>query len=339
MPVVRAVKMLGIVLTAVLFIAAGSAAAVDAEDQFLAATHTERAKRGIDRLSVSSTLTDLARRHSERMANNQALFHNPSIAEQTRSWSTYAENVASGTSVAAAQKALMDSSVHRANILDPSFDDVGMGAYWSGGFVWLTQVFADRFLPVEVTAPLPPPPTTLVPTTLVPTTLVPTTLLPTTLLPTTLLPTTLPPTTVTIPSLPATLPSPTTGLPSPNVIGSIPGSSGPTTAGATAVSPGTTLTATSRPAVSAPNGSKSSPTTPVATAAAPNSGLASTAEFLGDFGLGDLDDVGIEAAPAGSSAPVEESPRDSRKIIAVVSGAMAVAAQAALVMRRRRVWT
>ncbi len=77
----------------------------------------------------------------------------------------------------------------------------------------------------------------------------------------------------------------------------------------------------------------------MATAAAPNSGLASTAEFLGDFGLGDLDDVGIEAAPAGSSAPVEESPRDSRKIIAVVSGAMAVAAQAALVMRRRRVWT
>ncbi len=53
------------------------------------------------------------------------------------------ENVGKGTSVAAAHSHFMNSSDHRAAILNPKFNSVGVGAACSGGTLYVTEDFAQ----------------------------------------------------------------------------------------------------------------------------------------------------------------------------------------------------
>lgn len=330
-PPVRAVRILGMVLAAAVLVGAGPAVSVDGEDQFLAATSTERASRGLPRFDVDPDLSAIARSHSLRMAGAGALFHNDDVAQQTRAWASYAENVASGASVGAAQKALMDSSVHRANILDPDFDDVGMGAAWAGGFVWVTQVFGDR-----PSQPQPVPTVTSPPTTVVATP-VPT----------------LPPVPSSTSTSLATAVTSTTlvGItPAPSsTVGPEPGATSLTPSSSTSLAGPAAQSTTGGPAVT--NRALPRPVAP-SSVRSPSSGPATTADVGGidpDTGAttapsggppSSLQDRPIDAVPAGTAAAPDPAaaPRDNRTVIAVVSAGMALAAQIALVLRRRRIW-
>lgn len=112
--------------------------------------NAERAKAGCGALSIDEKLTTAAQRHSQDQADHQNMSHTGSDGSDpgTRldrvgySWRTYGENVAwNQRTPAAVMDAWMNSPGHRANILNCSFTEIGVGVVSSNGPYW-TQVFA-----------------------------------------------------------------------------------------------------------------------------------------------------------------------------------------------------
>lgn len=147
--------------TAALPVAAG--ASPGAEGDFVARINDARAGRGLAPLAVDGELTGIARRWSQRMADEQRLSHNPNLSrEVSQNWEKLAENVGFGGDVATIHDAFMNSSAHRANILDGALTHIGVGVVVDGaGQLWVTEVFMrlrGASAPPPTTAP--PPPTT-----------------------------------------------------------------------------------------------------------------------------------------------------------------------------------
>jgi len=109
------------------------------------ATNVSRTNHEVRKVDLIARISDLAKRHSLKMARNSDLFHTKDPAatylEGVR-WHTWGENVGvTGGSVADLQAAFMRSSGHRANILNPAFDNVAVGAVRRDGILWVTVVF------------------------------------------------------------------------------------------------------------------------------------------------------------------------------------------------------
>ncbi|WP_432069414.1 CAP domain-containing protein [Streptomyces sp. AA1529] len=118
------------------------------EDQVLALVNKERAKAGCKPLTANAKLTKAARAHSEDMAAQKNMSHTGSdgsspgdrIERAGYSWSTYGENVAYGySSPESVMEGWMNSSGHRANILNCDFEEIGVGHaqpghYWTQDF-------------------------------------------------------------------------------------------------------------------------------------------------------------------------------------------------------------
>ncbi|MFJ7627516.1 sigma-70 family RNA polymerase sigma factor [Streptomyces sp. NPDC097595] len=124
----------------------------DAE-QVLALVNTERAKEGCSPVTGNDELTTAAQRHSEDMAAHDYFSHTSQdgsgpgerITAAGYRWSTYGENIAKGQRTPAdVMNSWMNSPGHRANILNCSFKELGVGIQDSpGGIVW-TQDFGAR---------------------------------------------------------------------------------------------------------------------------------------------------------------------------------------------------
>ncbi|MGK7942754.1 MAG: CAP domain-containing protein [Crocosphaera sp.] len=134
-----------------------------ATDQFdqrlLELVNQERSKRGLQSLSLSQKLDQAADQYSNRMASGDFFSHtdpengstvSTRVTEFGYQWKTVGENIAAGqTSAEEVFNAWMNSSGHRANILNPNYTHMGLGyAYLAndtGNFnykhYW-TQVFA-----------------------------------------------------------------------------------------------------------------------------------------------------------------------------------------------------
>ena len=110
------------------------------------ATNNSRLNNGVHRVDIHRTMSRLARRHSIAMANRGYIFHtaNPSAfyLDGVR-WSTWGENVgATATTISSIQNAFMQSTGHRANILNQRFRRVAVGTYRDdGGMLWVTVFF------------------------------------------------------------------------------------------------------------------------------------------------------------------------------------------------------
>ncbi|WP_374102172.1 CAP domain-containing protein [Micromonospora sp. U21] len=112
--------------------------------------NAERAKAGCKALSIDDKLMTAAQRHSQDQADHQNMSHTGSDGSNAGvrldrvgySWRTYGENVAwNQKTPAAVMDAWMNSSGHRANILNCAFTEIGVGIANSNGPYW-TQVFA-----------------------------------------------------------------------------------------------------------------------------------------------------------------------------------------------------
>ena len=111
-----------------------------------------RSSAGLAPLAVNGPLNVAAELHSTDQAQREDMTHAGSngsdagvrIERQGYSWSTWAENVAAGQpDCPAVVDAWMHSAGHRANILDPSLTDIGVGAVTgSNGVVYWTMDFA-----------------------------------------------------------------------------------------------------------------------------------------------------------------------------------------------------
>ncbi len=95
-------------------------------------------------LNLDAQLSKVARSHTKKMARRDGLFHNPRLGSQVTRWTSLGENVGFGTSVANLHGMFMDSTVHRANILEREYRHVGVGVVNDGGTMWVTVVFEAR---------------------------------------------------------------------------------------------------------------------------------------------------------------------------------------------------
>ena len=122
------------------------------EKQVVELINQERSREGLQPLAVDERLTQAARKHTELMVKRKALSHQfedepspqmRSVDENLRS-DRLAENVALEMDVAGAHAILMNSPPHRANILSPNYNAVGVGVMRSGDRVYVTEDFAHR---------------------------------------------------------------------------------------------------------------------------------------------------------------------------------------------------
>ncbi|MEU6673658.1 sigma-70 family RNA polymerase sigma factor [Streptomyces sp. NPDC046925] len=115
--------------------------------------NAERAKSGCGAVTLNSKLGDAAQGHSDDMAERDFFDHtNPDgkdpgdrVTAAGYRWTTYGENIAAGQRTpAAVMDSWMNSSGHKANILNCSFKEIGIGYRQGSGGPWWTQNFGAR---------------------------------------------------------------------------------------------------------------------------------------------------------------------------------------------------
>ncbi len=142
--------MLGALVAGFIAVTAPSASALTStESCFYSATNAERASRGIPKLTLKSDLVTVARRHSQRMAADETIYHNNNLAKEVGgNWWALGENVGMGpqceSGPGSIQDAFMASPGHKANILDKDYNQVGVGVVIKDGTIYVTVVFAGR---------------------------------------------------------------------------------------------------------------------------------------------------------------------------------------------------
>jgi uncharacterized protein YkwD len=122
----------------------------DSEQALLQSANRERAAQGLAPLKWSNTLAGAARQHALRMAQQNTLSHQlsgePGLADRaTRAgarFSTIAENVAEGPSTQNIHQQWMSSPPHRANLLDPQLDSVGIAVADRNGTLFAVEDFS-----------------------------------------------------------------------------------------------------------------------------------------------------------------------------------------------------
>lgn len=121
--------------------------------QVVSLVNRERAAAGCGGLTEDAQLTNAAQRHSDDMAARDFFEHtNPDGADPGQRvtdagyrWSTYGENIARGQQTPeSVMESWMNSPGHRANILNCSFKNIGIGIHKGSGGPWWTQDFGAK---------------------------------------------------------------------------------------------------------------------------------------------------------------------------------------------------
>ena len=123
-------------------------------EQVLSLTNAERAKVGCGALTINNTLAVVAQAHAVDMAESDFFDHNslngasPFDRMQAAGYrfSSAAENIAAGYSTpASVMDGWMNSSGHRANILNENYDCIGVGYTMVDGHPYWVQLFTGDF--------------------------------------------------------------------------------------------------------------------------------------------------------------------------------------------------
>jgi len=105
-----------------------------AEQELFRLTNRERAQAGLPELEWNEWLAQAARKHAEEMARRDQLSHQfpgepglrDRIAATALRFDSSGENVASGPTASGINEEWMHSPGHRANILDPKYNAIGV---------------------------------------------------------------------------------------------------------------------------------------------------------------------------------------------------------------------
>ncbi len=126
------------------------AQAVSVAEQYLFhAANAERAAHGLAALRWNSALYASANGHAQQMAARSSISHQypgePELAERGKSagarFSVISENVGESSTAVRIHDAWMNSPGHRANLLDPQLDAVGISVRQRGGQLYAVQDF------------------------------------------------------------------------------------------------------------------------------------------------------------------------------------------------------
>jgi hypothetical protein len=131
-------------------VSAPANSATVAEQYLLSAANQERAARGLPQLHRDAELARAAVGHAYVMAEHQSISHQfPGEAELTDrgasagvAFSAISENVAEAPNVVQIHDMWMHSEHHRANLLDPEVDSVGISVIDRGGELYAVEDFA-----------------------------------------------------------------------------------------------------------------------------------------------------------------------------------------------------
>jgi uncharacterized protein YkwD len=122
------------------------------ESQLVDLVNKERTSRNLNALTVDNVLIKTARSHSADMFTRGYFAHNSPegknvsdrAIENNYNFLVIGENLAYAPSVALAHKGLMESEGHRANILSPDYNKIGIGIMDGGVYgLMVTQVFSN----------------------------------------------------------------------------------------------------------------------------------------------------------------------------------------------------
>lgn len=111
-----------------------------------ALVNESRAASGLPALGMNIDLYLIAQGYSGTLANDGYLHHRTNLADGVGyRWLKLGENIGRGGSIEQIHNAFMASPGHRANILDPSFDSIGIGVTRDGnGVYWVVQEFMNQ---------------------------------------------------------------------------------------------------------------------------------------------------------------------------------------------------
>ena len=120
------------------------------EETLFISANRERAARGLRPLRWDHVLADAAEKHAQRMAAQNTLSHQLPGEEDFKArairagarFSSLAENVAEGQTVAGIHTQWMNSPPHRENLLDPDLDSVGIGMAQRNGQIFAVEDFS-----------------------------------------------------------------------------------------------------------------------------------------------------------------------------------------------------
>jgi uncharacterized protein YkwD len=140
-----------VVASSIILSAAVQAASMSAQQkQLLDLVNAERVRNGVSELQWDDHLAQAARLHTQRMADRRSLSHQfsgePPLPKRAGSagahFNSVAENVAFAGSVHDLHDNLMHSPHHRANILDPKSNAIGIAFAERDGELYVTEDFA-----------------------------------------------------------------------------------------------------------------------------------------------------------------------------------------------------
>lgn len=128
-----------------------------AQQQILSEVNYARVSSGLGALALSAPMNDVATAWSTSQASAGAMSHNPNYSTQIPAgWTAAGENVAFNYAPTAVTSAWLNSTGHRANILNAAFTHIGIGmACDLSGRAYYTQNFASY--PAAPSAPAPAP--------------------------------------------------------------------------------------------------------------------------------------------------------------------------------------
>ena len=146
--ILAAIVLLALMLTPTLQAALPPASAADVT--LLNAANRDRAAAGLRALQWDDALAAAAHRHALLMAQRNTLSHQfsgePPMQDRARHagarFSLIAENVAEGPTVAGLHTQWMNSPPHRANLLDPELNAVGISVVQSGNMLFAVEDFS-----------------------------------------------------------------------------------------------------------------------------------------------------------------------------------------------------
>lgn len=141
--------------------------AVD-EAEFVRLINDLRASKGAGPLTVNEELVRVARPWTVKMKTAGEISHNPDLAKQVNAnWRKLGENVGVGPTVPMLHEAFVKSPAHLKNLVDPTFEAIGITIEYDGDVFYVTQQFmdiaTDSAAPKTSTAPVPPAQSSAVP--------------------------------------------------------------------------------------------------------------------------------------------------------------------------------
>jgi hypothetical protein len=136
---------------AVVLMAIPALAQESPEQQVMGLANADRALQGLAPLKWDPALAQAAAEHAQLMAQQPALSHQysgePDLVARAGGagahFRSIAENVALAPSPQALEKEWMNSAPHRANLLNPAMNVIGVGLVKRGGNYYAVEDFAD----------------------------------------------------------------------------------------------------------------------------------------------------------------------------------------------------